>query len=333
MSSWLNIQSRGSGLALTETERLDEIVDSLPAPKTQYPSIAVFLGKQAKSKALKALFPRNNTQRRCEPSLIKLHLATDSDDKPNPIFFADVTPDACPSKYSSQGKAWQRFLDVRLDCNEFQLKRKVICCLVAPFAHVFCIFLDDLGGAADTRRFLWSWISEEKGRTGNRKPSLRLLILITDPKNTTDIDHIIDPILWDAILDSIATGIYTVDLRSRAGLSNDTAYYEPLRGFISRHLELGVSFHENEYELFCAAHVRALFRKAAMEFCCNARSVFQPLLASREKNPVPEGAQEHLKNILNASCEMPHQTAIALIGSAFILNAYPPNMHRRLLSN
>lgn len=76
MAFWLDLAHDTMGGFLVDTGRMDEIVQGLAYPTTQYPSLLSFLGNDNRMAALRSLFLHNNVRRRGSAGLIRLHLCT-----------------------------------------------------------------------------------------------------------------------------------------------------------------------------------------------------------------------------------------------------------------
>lgn len=69
--------------------RMDQIVQDMSHPTTQYPSLVYFLGNGNRVPALRSLFPQNNITRRGPAGLARLHLSTTTTSTEHPIWIAE----------------------------------------------------------------------------------------------------------------------------------------------------------------------------------------------------------------------------------------------------
>ena len=76
MAAWLDLVSDATGWSLVDTGRLEEVVQDMNHPESQFPSFIYFAGNGNRIKALRALFPRNNVTRKGPAGLVRLHLST-----------------------------------------------------------------------------------------------------------------------------------------------------------------------------------------------------------------------------------------------------------------
>lgn len=89
MAAWLDLVNEDGVWSLVDTSRLEELVQGMPYPKSQYPCLIYFAGNSTRMKALQALFPQNNVTRKGPAGLIRLHLSTKTAHTENPIIFAE----------------------------------------------------------------------------------------------------------------------------------------------------------------------------------------------------------------------------------------------------
>ncbi|KAE8384152.1 hypothetical protein BDV23DRAFT_191948 [Aspergillus alliaceus] len=89
MVVWLDLVSSPMGWSLIDTGRLDDIVQGMSHPTSQYPSLVYFAGNNKRLVALQSLFPLNNITRRGPAGLARLHLSTTTASTEHPIVFAD----------------------------------------------------------------------------------------------------------------------------------------------------------------------------------------------------------------------------------------------------
>lgn len=108
MAAWLDLVSENEVWNLVDTNRLGELVQELPYPKFQYPSLLYFTGNSNRMKALRALFPYNNITRKGPAGLIRLHLSTKTAHTQSPILFAESSLCLEYSLVTRNGSSTQR---------------------------------------------------------------------------------------------------------------------------------------------------------------------------------------------------------------------------------
>ncbi|KAH9204665.1 hypothetical protein DL95DRAFT_398301, partial [Leptodontidium sp. 2 PMI_412] len=90
---WLRVHQDENGFVLQYGNRLGNITNSLPRPAKQYPSLIFFSGKQAKSRALRALFPGNSLSNCRKYGIANICVDSTSTHEDHPLLIADSTPD------------------------------------------------------------------------------------------------------------------------------------------------------------------------------------------------------------------------------------------------
>ena len=90
---------------------------------------------------------------------------------------------------------------------------------------------------------------------------------------------------------------------------------------------------KNSY-LFTAAHLSAFFSRAVIHVSRSIRQPFNFIQESRKKSPLSPAFQDHLVRFfsLTAKLKVPYDAIATFVGSAILLDAYPPMMHGERLS-
>ncbi|KAL7649204.1 hypothetical protein ACMYSQ_012431 [Aspergillus niger] len=87
--AWLDLTQDATGWSLVDTGRMNEVVQDMSHPATQYPSLISFVGNDNRMLALRSLFPQNNVLRRSSAGVIRLHLSITTAHTEYPIWFAE----------------------------------------------------------------------------------------------------------------------------------------------------------------------------------------------------------------------------------------------------
>ncbi|SPB50619.1 Ankyrin repeats (3 copies) family protein [Aspergillus niger] len=87
--AWLDLTQGATGWSLVDTGRMNEIVQDMSHPATQYSSLISFVGNYNRMLALRSLFPHNNVLRRSSAGVIRLHLSIITAHNEYPIWFAE----------------------------------------------------------------------------------------------------------------------------------------------------------------------------------------------------------------------------------------------------
>ncbi|KAJ5642751.1 hypothetical protein N7490_006751 [Penicillium lividum] len=89
MAAWLDLANEDGAWTLVDTGRLEELVQGMPSPKRQCPSLVYFVGSSNRIRALRALNPHNNVTRNGPAGCIRLYLGKRSGHTENPVLFAE----------------------------------------------------------------------------------------------------------------------------------------------------------------------------------------------------------------------------------------------------
>lgn len=331
MYHWLQLAREANGWNIFDSGLFEKLIDDLGRPFDQHPTISCFIGNHVKSQALRAIFPRNNTQRRCVPCLAKLHISTDTIETKYPILVIEGNSVVNGSTRTG-GRCQSRCMSLQIRCEDKNisyesLKDLVFVRLLFPFSHVICLFVDDIGGPQQAKNLLVSWLSAMRNQEGQIQSRPELIIVFTDPQTQFGASDVIGHELHDALVPLVVSAITIVDLRSRHSLSL-AAKFDPLRGKVSRAIESSRDRHKAARLLFSATHLRYIVRRATVYFAQQPQSPFDVIKCAREGHEAPN-ASHHLREFIRLSKKTGKSTSAtaACIASGLILNAYPPDMH------
>ncbi|CAK7206337.1 hypothetical protein SEUCBS139899_009126 [Sporothrix eucalyptigena] len=345
-SQWLRLHTRGHHSELMATSRLQQLIETMPDPDVQTPSWVVLVGSGWKTEALRESFGvtrlwQGGAKRACGD----VHLQVDpSSVFGTPLLIADVDPFARPVPqaharptnkcHSTTMRAIHRSADRGVD----DLVSGLLGCLLFPFADVFCLFCEDLGGLDGTARLLAAWLDSRPGpeqipdaarahpsvvlvtkamstgrddETNIRSTFLRRLRLVT-AKNALDYVAAVDVV---ALLPrgAVSTGARFRLLRERLLNGSDGAQ--------KRRHEAGL--------LFSATHVAALVECGLDAFASQATGSFCCIKASRAHNPIAPDLAVHLRTLVASSQSAGELASFAasVLASSFLLDNYPPGAH------
>lgn len=332
MASWLYLSSDTGGWCLQDSGRLRHAVHSLEHPNEQRPLIVFLVGGPSKQQALRCLLPHNNTTRQGSFGIANIHLRNNNPVTPYPNVYIDGILEtkqrrACPVPKRNDQTPVRQYRIRSKQCQSYaSVRDQVFHHCILPFAHVFCIFVDELPESEGLEKWLCVWASAARDEVAARA---HLLIVLTDSTKESQKDEVSSK-CFDMIQRS-GLRWTVVDLRDRAALS-PIARFRPLQSQIQEELETAKQVNEDRRLLFCATHLEALVRKAVKRVALDPHGQFDMIAAVRENNPVPQGIQYHLANFLKLATQ--HElslTDIAIfVASALAVDAYPPGMHCKL---
>ncbi|KAL4889165.1 hypothetical protein BDV59DRAFT_205438 [Aspergillus ambiguus] len=325
-SEWLRLVRHAAGIFVQHGECLTRIKEQLVSPRTQFPSLTLFLGQRRKNVALRYLFPDNHMGRGNPGLGLRLDSRTVFSD--HPILFADCDPhltpltvevgnfdgDELPFRWSSECHLW-----------DILLAR-----LLFPFVDVVCIFADDVGGLDAVHTALATWASLGRDASGLEHRSRILVVAETDNVSVTrDLIEESDFLFRLTEMPDIAEVFSTPHLlHLRAGGLSGMARHRELKEALLKAIDLSRRDRKEDGCLFSATHLNAFFRCALEHVCAAPAQPFDFVRCGRPPAARLQGHRAHLQAFLELTkgAEWEHQAAY--IASTLLVDAYPPRAHR-----
>lgn len=333
MAAWLDLCSDTTGRSLVDTGRLNEIVQGMSHPNSQYPSLVYFAGNGNRIKALQALFPRNNITRKGPTGLIRAHLSTATAHTENPIIFAESNlfshagvGDTSLLRWS--GENHQRY---PISLGESQplaeLQQEVIRQKVLPWTQLLCLFVDTVSEMQDVQKLLDAPFGTLSIGTQTIPRLMRVVIVLSENSeseiNEADMGFE-TPAAWVG-----RHKVTILDIRDRSALSSNAAF-EPLRRLVLDEVQGIQKEHKRNCLSISAVHLNAFW----------GRNIQLQMKGSNPNNLdcLSVARSAHTSDKAIASCLVEFQSQIGssashesevynFIASALLLDAYPPEMH------
>ncbi|CAG8905044.1 unnamed protein product [Penicillium nalgiovense] len=320
MAAWLDLVKENEAWDLVDTNRLEQLVQGLPNPKYQYPSLLYFYGNSNRKKALRALFPYNNITRKGPAGLIRLHLSTKTAHTQNPILFAEsglcleqslgdsmwLKNSTTKHQTFSLGGADGTLTPARL---QQEVKRQ----LVLPWTQILCLTMDP-----DPRPRRQLTIGDEVVPA-----PLQVVIVLTNSQ------HVTEAFAQEcAQLQKLDTGTVTIlDLRPRHGLS-DSVVFQPLQTLIVKQLSIVQAERISNCRRFSASHLSAFWSTGVQSHERLLHAARFDILARARRNYVRNKTMDDcLREVTQTSIGYSKEDFDDLVASAFLMDAYPPQMH------
>jgi hypothetical protein len=341
---WLSLCRRSGGPALLQSNRLDTLIEELPHPDIQRPSLFVLIGNAEKSVAIRALFGLKKARRpviKRRSDEIHLHIDPSTAFADRPILLA-----SCDARQHSQ-----RWANTGGDkCHEttrYPLPQlfaggksadDVHINLLSPFADVFCFFSDDIGGFRQIAQRLALWL--DKGHFSTLpKTALPSIVIVTSkfaPRAETE-DEAKRAFLWmlreetTKDLYQRVSAIDIVALFPKGAISTE-ARYRRVKGRLMERSDQVRKNREDSRVLFFATHFAAFLKGASAHFADSPNTLFDFIKASRVNNPVAPDMAEHFSNFLKhvTSSNQLMEFAAPMLASSLLLDSYPPDAHGTL---
>ncbi|CAG8891594.1 unnamed protein product [Penicillium salamii] len=330
MAAWLDLVKENEAWDLVDTNRLEQLVQELPNPKYQYPSLLYFYGNSNRKKALRALFPYNNITRKGPAGLIRLHLSTKTAHTQNPILFAEsglcLEQSLGDSKWLknsttkhqtfSLGGADGTLTPARL---QQEVKRQ----LVLPWTQILCLFLDSVPEIQAATNLLQR--PRRQLTIGDEvvPAPTQIVIVLTNSQHATKAFA-----QKCARLQKLDIGTVTIlDLRPRHGLS-DSVVFQPLQTLIVKQLSIVQAEQISNCRRFSASHLSAFWSTGVQthEWLLHAPP-FDLLERARRDYVRNKTMDDCLREVMQTCIGYPKEDFDDLVASAFLMDAYPPQMH------
>ncbi|KAJ5655009.1 hypothetical protein N7490_002012 [Penicillium lividum] len=334
MAAWLDLANEDGAWTLVDTGRLEELVQGMPSPKRQCPSLVYFAGNSNRLKALRALNPHNNVTRKGPAGWIRLHLGGRSGHTENPVLFAEsgllLEKSQGDSRWrkhhSTQRHRRYAIQDDDSSCSPAKLHQEVKAQLVLPWTQILCLFIDSKSDLQSARDLLQQ--PRRQLAIGGQPIStfMRIVIVLTKQDNSNHI-----PARDFADFEAFAETGETIvlDLRPRCGLS-DTVAFEPLRTVIMEQLSAIRDQQASPGGHISASHLGAFWKSFIQSYKrCRIAPPFDLLTEARRGYPDDGAMARYLREgaqiVISAGCAEDEMQVF--VASAILMHAYPPEMH------
>lgn len=326
-----------NGFVLQYGNRLNNITRSLPHPVKQHPSIVLFVGKQSKARALRAIYPGNGISNSRNYGIAKICVdpATINDD--HPVLIADSCPEytqtnlrgkhAC-HEISNHPVAWPD--NENRPPTQQAVGNYIYARMLSLFIDVLCIFAQDCGGLDGVAERLASWtaIGSASSLPGNVRPRLLIVTSISGPDFDSEALRFRLRVLSDPKFSELFSSLKVVNVLGSTRPPSP-ALFSSLGMILRDEISTARAERINTQTLFSMVHVTAFFEMALCNFATSPQHTFDFIASTRESNPVPANFRQHLTSFMGLSSEhkLPENILWDFIASAIILDGFPPDMH------
>ena len=339
---WLSLCSRASDTDLLVSDRVQDIIDCIPNPDVQQPSLLVLIGNAAKSIALRELFGVRRTRRfslNQNPSEVHLHVDPLSvfSEQPLVIVDGDLFEKPKGKLSANKGHGITRRA-IRRPREEFGFGGPaggIYSQLLFPFSNVYCFFSDDLGGFKRVARHLAAWLEHDCPST--MSPSTRPIVVVVTEKIPVGTKS--ESEARDTLLDLMRKGternvldyISVIEVMALlpGGSISIEARYRSLKERLMASSDQIRKQRQDAHTLFSATHLAALLESACEHFSDTLGEPFNLIKSCRAHNPQAIDLPDHLSTFL-AYIKSPVELttfAAPMIASSFFLDNYPPGAH------
>ena len=334
---WLHVVG-GKEVALIDPGRLTRVVGEMTNPAMQQPSILLFIGRKAKTQALRELFP-NHIKKGRNDGIATLRIDNTSLYSDHPVLFAESDPSATVASTFNASCHESESLPIRwanaTTAHEVYdiLHARLLC----PFSDVICVFADDFpnfnsvvnrlktwavagGGTNPVERARPSVVIVKRGAGPSASPTHDLLE-IQDVKFSLD---------QKALKDSYSS-IKVLHLADQQ--ISPLARFRRLKELLWRQMDEVRDLRWRCRCLYSAVHLKKFFQLAISHTATSILRPFNFVTASRLGNEVGADHADHLISFLGLGKNHGLSDDIMgrFIASIILLDAYPLRMHREYL--
>ncbi|OJZ79978.1 hypothetical protein ASPFODRAFT_201077 [Aspergillus luchuensis CBS 106.47] len=202
---------------------MNEIVQDMSHPATQYPSLISFVGNHNRMLALRSLFPHNNILRRSSAGVIRLHLSITTAHTEYPIWFAESRLQDLPVVGECSKAPWKdgihRYSIDGTRIPTTDLRGSLLTRLVFPWMHVVCFFVDGLAELERTKSLLEASQSRIQAGAFFAPVRMRVILVLTRPTAVYETDPVEVLRAVRGVTGPDQESLSVVDLRDRHQLS------------------------------------------------------------------------------------------------------------------
>jgi len=336
--AWLQ-SANTKELQLRDGGRIRRVVQEMPDPIAQSPSVVFFIGQKAKNIALRQLFPRNNIRRGRRDGFANLRIDNATLNSDRPIWFADsdpfrgVTP-TCGAGTCHESVTYHIRWTHPSQHSIFDILHARLFFL---FTDVICIFADDfhgLEGVAE-RLVAWAAIGSASSLPAFVRPQV---VVVTSADGSSPTHNLLESEdfrfnLQQQTHESIADSFSSITLFYLPGDHlSPLAQHRRLRETILDRAEEMRAVRAGSQSLFSAVHLQRFYEQAILHTTETVTQPFSFITMAREGNAVIEDLKDHLVTFisLGAQIKLSYDTLASHLASSLLMDAYPPGMHSEL---
>ena len=368
-TQWLGLAANDGDILLQNTDRLQTLLEDLPDPDEQSPSLLVFIGNRSKAMAIKKLaktfsppprYGRESSRQhhddwssegqtkmngRRANGEIHLHIHAPSTFSRRPVLLAEgdlpsldkprvLTSEKCHETTSRPLLAGTPAIPTFSESAD-----KIYLRLLSPFTDVFCFFANDVGQLQPIvqRLALWMDLGQPSSLPKSTRPKVLIVVERSGNFHGDDDSASVSfkQMLSEETTIDVSDHFSDIRILSLAARDTDLSNGARHRELFEQLLNFSDQVREARVRtqtLFSAHTFSAFFHHAVAHVAATSVQPFNFISTSRIENPVASDLQDHLVEFLHR-IKTPQallQLAIPIIASSFLLDNYPPDMHCKL---
>lgn len=337
---WLALDAQQDEAEFLVSDKLQEVVETIPSPDVQKPSLVVVIGEAAKKAALEIFGIKRNRRSIVSQNASEIHLHIDpSSVFSTPLLIAETrvckkesrknADDTCHEITRQPIKRPRSLYDMQRPVNRLHTN------LLAAFTDVFCLFCEDFGGLDQTAIELASWLDRSLPSSFSGRVRPRLIVVVDQNPGIGANENNVREKLFELIRkhtvkdpNAVFSAVETVALFPDESISR-SARHRPLKERMMDSLDSARNDRLQSRHDFSATHFGALFKGACAQFAGNLDGSFNFVKIARNSNPIAQSLHAHLSDFLSL-VKPPSDIATfaaPMIASSFLLDNYPPGTH------
>lgn len=328
--TWIQAVEGRADRKIVHDHALRRLADALPAPQTQTPSTALFLGNKLKDKAIHYLCKDSKRGRALSrnDSTLQIRHETSSLSSDSPLYIADANPFLFGTAIEQERPSCHPQTTLSVSWSslpEASFEDLVLSRLILPFVDVICIFASDCAGYGGVQKVIAKWAALKLPSQEFDEVATRLIII--KPGTDENSSESYQPKLIEGVVGSESLTIEELVLPGTAQQPRISALRRGLQSVLDR-----VRTERRAKSLmFTATHLEALFRRAFYHFAANAREPFNFIQAARYGMEVEDSVAVHLENGLRLCqrLKVPEDATLEICASSILMDAYPTGMHSK----
>ncbi|KAH7016325.1 uncharacterized protein B0I36DRAFT_254112 [Microdochium trichocladiopsis] len=331
---WLCLATQNQETCLEVSDRIRTLLDDLPNPDRQYPSVLTLIGNQSKARFLQKLSINVNGIR-AHRFRGELHVAlapnSVSGNHPMLVIDVDLPSKAALPRSQRQQRCHEiihrQFLQSSKN-EELQSEEHIFTRLVIPHTDVLCLFAGDIGGVHRAVQVVTSWASMKPSHQGGFRPWL-VVAVNSEAEEETFCG------LAATLLAAMSNGITTSFASLRVLNLGRTTSRQNRLSVLTRELtnlcNVSREGRAQQSLLFTARHLAGLLHYGATKAMVDPAQSSNFILTARIDNPPAPDLVIHIRRFLDQCAAIPLENRIdfvpSAIASSLILDSYPPGMH------
>lgn len=328
-TEWIRLWNNGE-TELEVSDRPSRLLEELP-DDTKPAGFITLLGNQVKSLLLADLCPQLKTITTTRQNG-EIHLHVSNVRPTTPVIIGDGSipnhnrlPTA-PRSYQCHETVHKVLSPDQRLRRASELTDEAYQKLLFPFADVICLFVADIGGTDSAVRRITHWVANERLTSTSST-----LLLISSRGQKSAMKLAIENLKFGGY--SLHDQFLRVEIMTLSPSRNSLwqkRQITRLRQRVFHMTRVAQEARQRTGSLFSARHATALMQLAADDVDGSLQLPIDFIVASRKYNPVASDLSSHLINWFKQydNVDALERIAVPAAASSFILDQYPPGMHR-----